>query len=96
MLIGFFFYALGVMWFLDRGFLIMGNFAFLMGMCAMIGLKHTAEFFLRKSKIGGSLFFFGGLILIIIGLPFFTIGGFFVQWYGLFLLFKSFLGTIFS
>jgi hypothetical protein len=76
MMIGFFFYVLGVMWFLDRGFLIMGNFAFIMGLIAMIGFKHTVEFFMRKSKVAGSLFFFGGLIVIIIGLPFFTMGGF--------------------
>ena len=42
----------------------------------------------------GSAFFFLGLILIILGWPFFTITGFTSQLYGIFLLFQSFLGTI--
>ena len=47
---GVLFYVLGVMYFLDRGLLCIGNFAFLMGLCAMIGPKYTLEFFMRKTK----------------------------------------------
>ena len=96
MLIGLFFYVIGVMWFLDRGFLAMGNFAFLMGMCAMIGVKHTFEFFTRKTKLKGSVFFFMGFALIIIGWPFFTLGGFATQMYGMLCLFQSYLRTLLS
>ena len=94
--IGVLFYVLGVMWFLDRGLLCIGNFAFLMGLCSMIGPQFTLEFFMRKTKRKGSIFYLGGFILIIIGLPFFTLAGWLCQMYGTLLLFKSFIGQIFS
>ena len=79
--IGLFFYVLGLCMFLDRGFLAIGNFAFLMGLFSLTGLTGTLSFFKRKTK--GSVFFFGGFILILIGWPFFTTAGFFLQMYGL-------------
>ena len=92
MVIGAFFYVLGVVMFLDRGFLAMGNFAFLMGLCSLIGLKGAVQFFGRKLK--GSVFYFGGFVMILIGWPFFTTAGFLLQMYGLLLCFKGFLRKI--
>ena len=44
----------------------------------------------------GSAFYFSGVAMIILGWPFFTLGGFVLQMYGIFLLFRSFLKTIFA
>lgn len=65
-----------------------------MGVVALVGLKGAAGFFGRQSKLKGTAFFFLGLLLIILGWPFCTVGGFASQLYGIFLLFRSFLGTI--
>jgi hypothetical protein len=66
-----------------------------MGLISLIGVKSTLMFFLRKSKMMGTGFFFLGFIMIIIGWPFFTIIGFCIEMYGIILLFKSFLPNIF-
>lgn len=65
-----------------------------MGVVALVGAKNAVGFFLRESKIKGSLFFFLGLLCIITGWYMFTLLGFILQLYGIFLLFRSFLGTI--
>ena len=44
----------------------------------------------------GSVMYFGGLILIVMGYPMFTLFGFSLQLYGVFLLFKSFMKTAFA
>ena len=49
-LIGLFFYMLGIMWFLDRGFLCIGNISFIMGLIAMIGPKYALAFFAKKKS----------------------------------------------
>ncbi len=65
-----------------------------MGVVALVGVKNAATFFGRESKLKGSAFFFAGLLMIIIGWPFFTFLGFVSQLAGIFFLFRSFLGTI--
>jgi hypothetical protein len=65
-----------------------------MGIVALIGLKSTLAFFTKKSKLQGSIFYFLGFFMIIIGWYMFTFLGFLAQMYGLFLLFRSFLSTI--
>ncbi|CDW78991.1 got1 family protein [Stylonychia lemnae] len=84
------------MFFLDRGLLAMGNLSFLMGVIALIGLKNTFMFFGKKSKIQGSVFYFLGFVMIVIGWYTFTFLGFIAQMYGLFLLFRQFISTIFG
>jgi hypothetical protein len=59
-----------------------------MGIVALIGLKSTILFFTKKSKLMGSAFYFLGLFFIIIGWYMFTLLGFVIQMYGLFLLFR--------
>ena len=92
--LGLAFLIIGVMMFLDRGFLAIGNISFLMGMVALVGPAYSLQFFQKKMQ--GSLFFFGGLTFIILGYPFFTLIGFTCQVWGMFLMFRSFLKTIFS
>jgi hypothetical protein len=65
-----------------------------MGVVALIGLKSTIMFFTKKSKLQGSVFYFLGFLMIIIGWYMFTFLGFIAQMYGLFLLFRQFLSTI--
>jgi hypothetical protein len=68
--------------------------SFLMGVIALVGFKNAIGFFSRESKIKGSVFFFVGLVLIVTGWYLFTFLGFLAQLYGIFLLFRSFIGTI--
>ena len=70
--------------------------SFLSGVVALIGLRSTLMFFGKKSKLQGSVFYFLGFLLIIIGWYMFTLLGFISQMYGLFLLFRSFISTIFG
>jgi hypothetical protein len=65
-----------------------------MGVVALVGLKNAVGFFTRSTKIQGSAFFFVGLVFIVIGWWMFTLIGFTCQLYGIFLLFRSFIGTI--
>jgi hypothetical protein len=67
-----------------------------MGVVSLVGPKNAAMFFAKKSKVVGSAFFFSGFLLIIIGFYFFTTIGFGLQMYGLYILFRSFIRTIFS
>ena len=74
--IGLTFYALGIVFFLDRGFLCIGNLAFIMGLVVVVGPQNTISFFMRKGKVMGSAVFFIGFILIILGWFLFTTLGF--------------------
>lgn len=67
-----------------------------MGVIALIGLKNTFMFFGKKSKLMGSVFFFLGFLMIAVGWYTFTLLGFTAQMYGLFLLFRQFIATIFG
>jgi len=58
-----------------------------MGIIALVGPKNTISFFTKKNKIKGSAFYFAGMIMIILGYPMFTLGGFLLQTFGIFLLF---------
>ena len=95
-IIGLIFYSLGIVFFLDRGFLCIGNIAFIMGLVVVVGPQNTVGFFMRKGKIVGSAVFFAGFIMIVIGWFLFTTFGFLLQFYGLFLLFRDFIRVIFS
>lgn len=94
--IGLVFYFLGVILFLDRGFLCIGNISFIMGLVTLVGPKNTGSFFLRKGKVQGSAVFFGGFLMIAIGWFLFTTIGFLLQCFGLFLLFRDFARVLFS
>ena len=47
-----------------------------MGIISLIGAKSTLLFFSKKSKIQGSVFYFLGFVMIIIGWYTFTLLGF--------------------
>lgn len=64
---------------------------FLIGLTIIIGPQKTLAFFARKQKLKGTAAFFLGLFLIIMRWAFI---GFFVELYGIIILFGDFLGTI--
>lgn len=64
---------------------------FLIGLTIIIGPQKTLLFFARKQKAKGTAAFFAGLALIFLK---WTFIGFFVELYGIFVLFGDFLGTI--
>ncbi|KAI6093562.1 Got1/Sft2-like family-domain-containing protein [Hypoxylon rubiginosum] len=88
---GGFFLIGGVMLFFDRAMLAMGNILFLIGLTIIIGPQKTLLFFARKQKAKGTAAFFLGLLLILMRWP---LIGFFVELYGIVILFGDFLGTI--
>ena len=58
-----------------------------MGITALVGPKNTVAFFIKKNKLKGSVAYFTGMIMIILGYPMFTLTGFLIQMFGIFLLF---------
>ncbi|KAH3765936.1 vesicle transporter GOT1B [Pelomyxa schiedti] len=64
---GGFFTFLGVIMFLDRGLLAIGNILFLVGVVMLIGPGRTGRFFWQPSKRRGSVCFFLGMFLVLIG-----------------------------
>ncbi|KAJ5469281.1 hypothetical protein N7539_008899 [Penicillium diatomitis] len=71
--------------------LAMGNILFLIGLTLIIGVQKTIVFFTRPQKLKGTAGFCAGIILILLRWP---LIGFFVELYGLFILFGDFLVTI--
>ena len=75
---------LGLLLFLDRALLAMGNILFLIGITLLLGPSRTFLFFARKSKWRGTLAFWSGIALIVAR---WTLIGFLVESYGIFILF---------
>ena len=78
-------YGLGVLFFFDRAFLMLGNLLFICGLFILVGVSETFMFFARK--INGSLALGIGLIFIIIKWKFI---GTICQLYGIFQFFKAY------
>lgn len=56
-------------------------------MACVIGLDRTFRFFFQKHKLKGSIAFFGGIIVVLVGFP---LIGMIIESYGFFLLFSGF------
>ncbi|XP_061584748.1 vesicle transport protein GOT1A [Cololabis saira] len=85
---GLFFLLFGVLLYFDSVLLAFGNILFLAGLTFIIGFRRTAHFFFQRHKFRGSLFFFGGVLLVLFRWP---VIGMVVESYGFVLLFRSFL-----
>ncbi|ELU01484.1 hypothetical protein CAPTEDRAFT_222856 [Capitella teleta] len=82
------FLFLGVMLFFDKGLLAIGNILFICGLAFVIGLERTFRFFFQPHKLRGTGFFFGGIVIVLLGWP---MVGMIIEMYGFFVLFSGFL-----
>ncbi|XP_056294626.1 vesicle transport protein GOT1A isoform X2 [Pseudoliparis swirei] len=85
---GLFFLLFGVLLYFDSVLLAFGNVLFLAGLTFIIGPWRTASFFFQRQKFRGSLFFLGGVALVLSRWP---VTGMLAEAYGFVLLFRSFL-----
>ncbi|XP_066153738.1 vesicle transport protein GOT1B isoform X1 [Euwallacea fornicatus] len=84
---GMFFLFLGMLMLFDKSLLALGNILFIAGLAAVIGRERTFRFFFQRHKIRGSIAFFGGIIIVLLGWP---LVGMIFEGYGFFLLFSGF------
>ncbi|XP_031481731.1 vesicle transport protein GOT1-like [Nymphaea colorata] len=82
---------LGIILFLDRGLLALGNILCLSGVALILGWRSTCKLFSEKVNIKGSLSFFVGVFLILVGWP---ILGILLEFYGSVVLFRGFWPSI--
>ncbi|KZV18588.1 hypothetical protein F511_42220 [Dorcoceras hygrometricum] len=88
---GVFFSFLGIIFFFDKGLLAMGNVLFISGVALTIGLKSSAQFFMKRSNFKGTVSFGAGFVLVIIG---WAILGMILEAYGFVVLFSGFWPTL--
>ena len=61
--------ASAVLTLFDKGLLAIGNISFLSGLAFVIGLERTFRVFFQWHKAKGSIAFFGGIIVVLLGYP---------------------------
>ncbi|XP_073134388.1 vesicle transport protein GOT1-like isoform X2 [Henckelia pumila] len=88
---GVFFSFLGIIFFFDKGLLAMGNVLFISGVALTIGLKSSAQFFMKRSNFKGTVSFGAGFVLVVIG---WAILGMILEAYGFVVLFSGFWPTL--
>lgn len=93
MLVGITFYIFGLVFMFDRLFLLIGNLLFLVGASYSAGFFTLLMFFIKPSKIKGSICYFVGLFMILTGWA--LIGGL-LQLFGIFHLFRDFIPQIYA
>ena len=85
--LGALFTVLGVMLFFDKALLTMGNVMFLMGFAFLSGVSRTLAFFAARARIRGTVCFFFGVFMILMG---WTFTGMAVESFGFVNLFGNF------
>jgi len=78
---------LGVVLLFDKGLLTIGNLLFIGGVALIVGREGTMNLFFQKRSLKGSICFFIGIVLVLIG---WTFIGIIVEAYGFFYIFGSF------
>mmetsp|Transcript_4791 Transcript_4791/g.7216 ORF Transcript_4791/g.7216 Transcript_4791/m.7216 type:complete len:141 (-) Transcript_4791:808-1230(-) len=92
-IVGLCLYLLGVLMLFDRLLILLGNILFLIGTGYIVGTFALVTFFVRPTKMKGSLCYFSGLFLILVN---WAVLGSAVQLVGLFYLFRDFLPQLYS
>ncbi|KAG2468262.1 PKHA6 protein, partial [Polypterus senegalus] len=82
---GIFFILFGVLLYFDSVLLAFGNILFLSGLAVIIGLRRTLYFFFQRTKLKGSAFFLGGVLMVLLRWP---VTGMMLESYGFVVLFK--------
>ncbi|XP_031989121.1 vesicle transport protein GOT1A [Corvus hawaiiensis] len=90
---GLFFLLFGILLYFDSVLMAFGNLLFLSGLVFIIGFRRTFTFFFQRSKLKGTSFFFGGLIVVLMRWP---ILGMLLEGYGFISLFWSFFPVAFG
>jgi len=93
-LIGVLMNIFGILLFFDRGFIVIGNMAFIFGIVLLIGIRSAINFFVIKTgRLKGTISFFVGFLIIVYG---HSIIGMMFEVYGYYVLFFNFIPTIVS
>ncbi|XP_028654933.1 vesicle transport protein GOT1A [Erpetoichthys calabaricus] len=90
---GIFFILFGVLLYFDSVLLAFGNILFLSGLAVIIGLRRTLYFFFQRTKLKGSAFFLGGVLMVLLRWP---VTGMMLETYGFVVLFKTFFPVAFG
>lgn len=66
---GLFYIAFGVSMMFDRALLACGNLMFITGVIVAVGFTKVVEFTFNKSNVKGTIFFSGGVLLVLVQWP---------------------------
>ncbi|KAI9001945.1 Got1/Sft2-like family-domain-containing protein [Gaertneriomyces semiglobifer] len=88
---GIFFFVVGVMLFLDKGLMAVGNLLFVSGITFLLTPSRTVAFFSRRDRLSSTACFLSGIVLVLIRWPFV---GLVLEVFGVFNLFGPFLPTV--
>lgn len=88
---GMVFLALGMLLLFDKGLLAIGNLMFLAGLTFIMGFRKVLSFFFRLERLKGSVAFFIGILILLLGHPLIGVA---IELVGFYLLFKSYVPTV--
>eukprot|EP00792_Barthelona_sp_PAP020_P002567 TRINITY_DN1408_c0_g1_i1.p1 TRINITY_DN1408_c0_g1~~TRINITY_DN1408_c0_g1_i1.p1 ORF type:complete len:153 (+),score=37.29 TRINITY_DN1408_c0_g1_i1:28-486(+) len=93
---GFLFMIFGVLNFLDRSLILLGNLLFMVGVCFHFGFDGAIKYFKHPRHIKGTIIFFVGFSIIVSNILYklTTLIGIIIEIYGILTLFSNFVPGI--
>ncbi|SIO73174.1 CGI-141 protein homolog, putative [Babesia microti strain RI] len=85
------FNCVGLLLLFDRFFLCLSSFLMIVGLYTLLGWRKFIKFFWARHKRVGTIAFYGGFFVILIG---FSFVGYFIQIFGLYKLFVTFIPNL--